>query len=228
MSIQKSFLRVLQSRRFRPVGAPVETSSDFRLLAATNRDIDARVSTWQFRQDLLFRLRTLTVELPPLRERRGDVKRIACHFLEQHARKAKTQGKGFSPEFFDLLEQYEWPGNVRELLHAMEHALAASDGEGILYPRHLPVDIRARLARNMIETVDSGAPALSVSIHAPPGRLPPLKDHRATALAQVESEYLNTLMETTAWNIKEACDISGLSRQRLYALLKQYGISRDK
>lgn len=226
MSIQKSFLRVLQNKRFRPVGGVEEITSDFRLVAATNRDIEAMVATWQFRQDLLFRLRTLTIDLPPLRERKGDVKRIACHYLEQCAMKNGQQPKGFSPEFFETLEQYPWPGNVRELLHAIEHTLAASTGESILYPRHLPVEIRARLARNMIQTTneDSHPPhSLPCVSHS---SLPPLKEHRAAILAQVETEYLSQLMHMTQWCIKDACDISGLSRQRLYALLKQHGISR--
>ncbi len=228
MAIQKAFLRVLQNRRFRPVGGLKEIFSDFRLVAATNRNLEALVQTWNFRQDLLFRLRTMTIELPPLRERKGDIKLIACHCLERFADEKNLPLKGYSPEFFDVLNQYLWPGNVRELVNAMEHALAASSGESILYPRHLPVEIRVQLARNLLEQESKPDPDLPELYHYDHRRLPPLREHRNTVLAQVERDYLETLMRATDWDIQKACEISELSRQRLYALLKQYGITREK
>jgi len=238
MSIQKAFLRVLQNRRFRPVGGVHETGSDFRLVAATNRNLEALVQTWNFRQDLLFRLRTITIDLPPLRERPGDIKRIAGHVLDSLTRSQGVARKGFSSEFFDVLNQYRWPGNVRELAHAMEHALAASSGESILYPRHLPVEIRAQLARNQIEGAQGkrhgGGQHHDHEHGAEYGQgseqmlLKSLSEHRSMVMAQVERDYLETLMDVTDWNIPKSREISGLSRQRLYALLKRYGITRGE
>ncbi len=240
MSIQKSFLRVLQNRRFRPVGGLNEVYSNFRLVAATNRDLEAMVSTWKFRQDLLFRLRTITISVPPLRERVGDVQILAHHFIHQTTQNRSIARKGFSSEFFDVLQEYSWPGNVRELLHAIEHALAAAGSDTILYPRHLPVEIRAQLARDSLERKTDGPELRHVSKPRPTPAgsglladatlltLPTLKDHRNTAIAQVEREYLELLMHETKWDIPKACDISGLSRQRLYALLKQYAIGRER
>lgn len=231
MSIQKAFLRVLQNRHFRPVGGLHETSSDFRLVAATNRNLEAMVQTWNFRQDLLFRLRTITIDLPPLRERTGDVQRIATHFLEKLTAANNMPRKGVSSEFFDILNQHHWPGNVRELANAMEHALASSSGETILYPRHLPVDIRAQLARNQIEHMTHSAEApledMQQENHGQAAALKTLGEHRRIVMSQVERDYLENLMSLTAWSIPRACEISGLSRQRLYALLKKYGIARN-
>ena len=124
-SVQKSFLRVLQEHRFRPVGGKEEIVSDFRLIAASNRDLDDLVRHKQFREDLLFRLRTFTIELPPLRERLEDIEALVRHYIAQLAQEHGTQPKNFSPEFIDLLTQYPWPGNVRELVHALERAFAA-------------------------------------------------------------------------------------------------------
>ncbi len=238
MSIQKSFLRVLQYRRFRPVGGSGEVYSDFRLVAATNRDLEAMVNTWKFRQDLLFRLRTITINVPPLRERVKDIKILAHHFIDQITQTTGMPRKGFSSEFFDVLHDYSWPGNVRELMHAVEHALTAAGDDPILYPRHLPLDIRVQLARDTLEReADKPGPrrreerapaALRLPTEATLHDLRTLKDHRNEAISLVERDYLEVLMRETEWDIPKACDVSGLSRQRLYALLKQYGISRER
>ncbi|MDK2955023.1 MAG: hypothetical protein PWQ57_519 [Desulfovibrionales bacterium] len=266
LAIQKAFLRVLQTRRFRPVGGLKEVESDFRLTAATNRNLEEMVQRWQFRQDLLFRLRTIAIELPPLRERPSDIKPLTYHFMDVLCQQKTLPRKGFSSEFFETLAAYHWPGNVRELIHALEHALAAASAadDPLLYPRHLPVDIRARLARNQLEETDSGAGQAETPLppqdaplaespdgrpqdepslrrNAPPaakaassdamrfddGSLPPLKDYRAKILAEVEREYLTRLMAYTQWDVPAACETAGLSRQRLYALLKEHGLRRD-
>lgn len=226
MSIQKAFLRVLQNRSYRPVGGLREQTSDFRLVAATNRNLEELVQTWAFRQDLLFRLRTIGIELPPLRERKGDAKRIACHWLQQRAQQDQTPTKAFAPELFEALEEYRWPGNVRELINALEHALTASRGETILSPRHLPVEIRAQLARNLLEERTPGVTGDPAP--APTEPLRPLQEHRNAALERLEREYLTRLMQESGGDIRRACSIAGLSRQRLYALLKQYGIAREQ
>ena len=240
MSTQKSFLRVLQSRRFRTVGGAKEVGSDFRLVAATNRDLEAMVAVWNFRQDLLFRLRTITIDIPPLRERARDIKILAHHFIDQMTRSKEISRKGFSPEFFDTLVEHSWPGNVRELMHAIEHALTAVGDEPILYPRHLPVGIRAQLARDTLERKDlqqeHGHQHHDATAHngglnrlhnGPVHELPTLKEHRNMVISQVERDYLEHVMGETGWNVPQACEISGLSRQRLYALLKQHGITRE-
>ncbi|MBG0775706.1 MAG: sigma-54-dependent Fis family transcriptional regulator [Desulfovibrionaceae bacterium] len=275
MAIQKAFLRVLQDRTFRPVGGVREVRSDFRLVAATNRDLDAMVANWAFRQDLLFRLRTISVHLPPLRERGGDVRLLARRFTADLCRRMGVEEKGLSLDFTRALEEYDWPGNVRELINCLESAIAASAAESALYSRHLPMSIRAALARRQIDARrvgiggaggggtgraetgpppavgsgagdqtgvapgPSGAPGAAPSTaSAPPGvssggaqgpaggPVPTYKSFRASALAELERQYLTDLMAKSGGDMRTACALSGLSRARLYALLKERGVPR--
>ena len=148
LSIQKSFLRVIQEHRFRPVGGSQEISSDFRLVGATNRSLDDLVKQGLFREDLLFRLRSLVIELPPLREYREDIKEMTLHYMGVLCQRFGLEPKGFSQEFWNTVSNYKWPGNVRELIQALEKALLAAKEEPILYPLHLPTYIRIHVARN--------------------------------------------------------------------------------
>jgi two-component system NtrC family response regulator len=223
-SVQKSFLRVLQERRFRPVGGKEEIASDFRLIAASNRDLDDLVRRGQFREDLLFRLRTLIIELPPLRERLEDIKELVRHYITQLAEEHRAEAKDFSPEFMDVLTRYPWPGNVRELVHALERAFVTALHEPVLYPKHLPTHLRTQLARTSIRKKATPAPAQSRGGDPSPSFLT-LQQVREGALADAERQYLKDLIEHTRGDIQQACHASGLSRSRLYSLLKKYGIS---
>jgi two-component system, NtrC family, response regulator len=214
ISVQKAFLRVLQEHRFRPVGAKHELASDFRLVAATNRDLDKMVKEGMFRSDLLFRLRTLTIELPPLTSRKEDIKDLAMHHMARICERYQIGTKGFAPEFFDALITYHWPGNVRELVNAMERAITVAYNSPTLFPKHLPVEIRVKMARSAIKKdAESNPPAEQTS--------PTLQEFRQSA----ERQYFLDLMVQVNGNINEACRISGLSRSRLYALLKDYRIN---
>ena len=126
LSMQKAFLRVLQERRFRPVGSQREVESDFRLVAATNRDLDLMVKQGKFRDDLLFRIRSFIIELPPLRERPEDVKELVRFFLDRLCERYGIAAKGVSPEFLKTMVAYPWPGNVRELANALESTVGAT------------------------------------------------------------------------------------------------------
>jgi two-component system NtrC family response regulator len=225
-SVQKSFLRVLQERRFRPIGGKEEIKSDFRLIAASNRDLDDLVQHQQFREDLLFRLRTFTIELPPLRERREDIKELVRHYIAQLAAEHRTEAKDLSPEFMEVLTRYPWPGNVRELIHALERVFAAALSEPVLYPKHLPTHIRTQLARASIrkKAAPSTGPAERRGGDPPPS-FATLQEVREASLADVERQYLKDLIEHTKGDIQQACHVSGLSRSRLYSLLKKHGIS---
>jgi two-component system NtrC family response regulator len=228
MEIQKAFLRVLQERRFRPVGSRYETESDFRLVAATNRDLDELAAKGLFRRDLLFRLRAITLDLPPLRHRSGDLKDLTLFHIARICEKWGIGPKGFAPEFLEALLAHDWPGNVRELFNTLDRALAESRYEPTLFPKHLPSQIRIKVAR--------AAVAKEPSADAPGGNgtgeraaaktLPRLHDFRQMAIKEAEKDYLFDLMSRTAGNVQEACRISQLSPPRLYALLKKSGISR--
>lgn len=224
LSVQKSFLRVLHERRFRQVGGGKEIESDFRLITASNRDLDAMVQHRQFRKDLLFRLRGFTIELPPLRELAEDIKEIATFHMERLCEYYGMRRKRFSPEFFEVLARYRWPGNVRELVNSLDRALAAARHEPILFPKHLPTYVRVQLARASvsIESQSSRADSRNWALN---DSMPRLADIRESAIAESEERYLKELMSRTRGDVSQACRIAGLSRSRLYALLKRYRIS---
>jgi two-component system NtrC family response regulator len=225
LSVQKSFLRVLQEHKFRQVGGGTQMRSDFRLIAATNRDLDAMVHRHRFRKDLLFRLRAFTMELPPLRDRIDDIPAIASYHVEKLCHSYGLAGKSFSPDFCEVLARYQWPGNVRELVNALERAVSAARNEPVLFPKHLPVYIRVRLARASVEQGQTdAAPPMLARTDGPGGAtLPKLIEAREVAVAHLEQRYLRELM-TLAVDMEQACTISGLSRSRLYALLKKHNL----
>jgi two-component system NtrC family response regulator len=226
LSTQSSFLRVLQERRFRPIGGKQEIESNFRLVVATNRDLEGMVTQGQFRKELLFRLRSFTIELPPLREHPDDIKELVLYYTAQICERYGTETKGFSPEFFEALFSYDWPGNIRELVNTMERTIAAARQAPILFPKHLPPHIRIDVARTSLR---KEAPVVTSQLGDanPLSKLPSLRDFRENVISEAEKNYLQDLMSLTRGNIKEACNISGLSRPRLYALLKKYHISRS-
>jgi two-component system NtrC family response regulator len=221
LPIQKSFLRALQERKFRPVGGKEEIESDFRLIAASNRNLDDMVRQGKFREDLLFRLRSFSIELPPLRERPEDIRDLVTYYTEVLCRRYEIEPKDFSPEFFDVLTSYPWPGNVRELINALERALVNGRYEHILFPKHLPTHIRAQIARSSVSEKE----ASEIKITPSSKIFPKIQALREKAIAKVEEQYLRDLISFTQGNIKEACQMSGLSRSRLYLLLKKYNIS---
>ena len=135
---QVKLLRVLESRAFFRVGGTRPRTVDMRLVAATNRDLAEAIKVSEFRQDLYYRINTITVSVPPLRERREDIRLLAEHFLEQNLVYGR---KRLSPAVLEDLERYEWPGNVRELQHAIERAVILGAGEEI-QPEDLPADVR--------------------------------------------------------------------------------------
>ncbi len=228
--IQKAFLRVLQERRFRPVGSRFETESDFRLVAATNRNLDDLAANGEFRRDLLFRLRAITLDLLPLRHRPGDLKDLTLFHIARVCEKWGIGPKGYAPEFLGALLAHDWPGNVRELFNTLEGALAQSRYEPTLFPKHLPSQIRIKVARAAVAKEPSAAAdasgATGTGERAAPKTLPRLHDFRQSAIESAEKDYLSDLMSLTAGNVQEACRISELSPPRLYALLKKNGISR--
>jgi two-component system NtrC family response regulator len=211
---QKAFLRVLQEHRFRPVGARVETESNFRLIAATNRNLDRMVQEGSFRSDLLFRLRTFTIELPALSERKEDIRELAMYHMARVCTRYQIGTKGFSPEFLEACMVYEWPGNVRELVNAIERAITAAYHEPTLYQKHLPLEIRVQVARSAVRKEVKPEERTE-------GVLPLLNDFRAAN----ERHYLQDLILTTGGDVRKACSLSGLSRSRLYALLKEHNLS---
>jgi two-component system NtrC family response regulator len=226
MSIQKSFLRVLQERSFRPVGGNEEIKSDFRVIAATNRDLEEQIRQGDFREDLYFRLKALHIVLSPLHERSEDIRPLVVHRIDQLCNRYDIETKGFSPEFLEMLQHYSWPGNVRELFNVLERALAAAGQTPTLYPMHLPTRMRleqiggAQASPGQVNPVEEAVDELMGD-----EPLPSLKDYRDRALSAVEYKYLSLLLKSTQGNVKEACRVAELSTSRFYDLLKKHNLS---
>ncbi len=217
-SIQSSFLRVLQEHRFRPVGSEREISSDFRVICATNKDLEQMAREKRFRSDLLFRLNSFPLALPPLRQRRGDVAVIAESQLVRSCLKAKTAPKEMSPDFIEVLERYDWPGNVRELVNAVDTAVASAGNEPVIFGFHLPQGIRAKIKRASLKKEEVCSRSQGALMGTPP---PPI-EYKAF-MDKMEKEYLELLYEKTRGDIQQIMDVSGISRAVLYRKLKLHG-----
>ena len=247
LAMQKAFLRVLQEKRFRPVGSQREVESDFRLVAATNRNLEQMARTGEFRSDLLYRLSSFTIELPPLRERKDDIKELARHYMDRCCERNGLAHKGNCPEFLEALLAYDWPGNIREFINTIERTVLAARYEPVLYSQHLPVQIRVKAAQNGVQQREprtgssggTGSPGASplppaseewdteVRLILPGSELPKLSDFRERIYADAERKYLHDLMTAANKDISAACRLSGLSQSRLYALLKSHDLPRS-
>jgi two-component system NtrC family response regulator len=219
--IQKTFLRVLQDGRFRPVGSKHELQSDFRLVAATNRDLSAMAASGAFREDLLYRLRTIVITLPPLRARVEDIKPLAIHYMNRLCERYRLPTKGFSEEFFQALSAYTWPGNVRDLFSTMERVLLQHRNEPVLYPMHLPDEIRIQVLK-----ANAGGEASHPALTDPGTAegIVPWKEYRRRSLDDAERGYLRELLRASRANVTRASHLSGLSPSRLYDLFRKYGL----
>jgi two-component system response regulator AtoC len=192
--LQAKLLRVLQERTLRRVGGNEEIPVDVRILAATNRDLRKLVEDGVFREDLYYRLNVVTIPVPPLRERVGDVAVLAEHFLTKYAEAARRPVTGFAREALALLEAYAWPGNVRELEHAIERTLALASSVLVL-PEDLPAEVR-----------QAGAAR------------PPLPPSRLT-LEEMKRWYVAQTVEEAGGNKARAAELLGIDRRTLYRIL---------
>ncbi|KIX15094.1 sigma-54-dependent transcriptional regulator [Dethiosulfatarculus sandiegensis] len=230
-SLQKNLLRVLEERRFRPLGGDSEVQSNFRLVAATNRDLDAMCDQDLFRPDLLYRLKALSITIKPLRKRRQDIKPITLHHGQRLCDQYGLPTKGYSADFFEAMEAYDWPGNIRELVNTLEWTMARAQNEPLLFSMHLPVAVRAQLARQAFSRKKDAAQA-PVGAFTPPSlknvdldQFPDLKQFRQAVMDQGELFYLNELLEKTGSDLNQCLRISGVARSQFYNKLKRHGLS---
>jgi len=237
LSIQKVFLRVLQERQFRPVGATTEQTSNFRLIAATNKDLDQMVEDGLFRSDLLFRIKTMRIHLPPLGQREKDIQELALYRIKQLCSEFGLAPKKVSDDFLETMNAYNWPGNVRELLNILERSVIDAGNEDTLYPMHLPRSLRISVAKQQISNLAGPKDDLEKEKSQEPidleighqifedifdRDLPPLKEFKNTA----EKTYLGELIRQCDGNIAKIMKTSGLSRSHFYTLLKKYNLSQ--
>ena len=199
-AMQVKLLRALETRMLRPVGSNVEIPFDVRIVAATNRDLESAVEERRFREDLLYRLNVIQIELPPLRARGGDILLLAQHFLVRFAERATKTIRGFSSAVADKLLAYAWPGNVRELQNCIERAVALAQFDQIGVD-DLPEKIRDyKTARINIESND-------------PAELLPMEE--------VERRYILKVLEAVGGNKTLAAQVLGFDRRTLYRKLER-------
>ncbi len=199
---QTKLLRVLDTSTFRHVGGTREIRVDARVLTATNRDVPAMVRQGLFREDLFYRLSTITIDVPPLRARGGDVDLLAQHFVRALNERFGSD-KQISGAALDVLRRHNWPGNVRELLHVIEAALVLCEGPSVL-AEHLPAALRN----------SKSAPPSPPSAHKAP--LP--------TLADAEREHIREAIESCNGHRGNAAKLLGISERNLYRKLREYGM----
>ena len=221
LSMQKKFLRVLESKSFRPIGGRTEIQSDFRLVSATHRDLDEMVRQDNFREDLLYRLRSSTIKIPPLREHKDDIKALAIHHMNIICDNHGVASKGFDPEVFNALACHDWPGNIRELVNVIEEVFALARNEPLIFPWHLPKFIRVKLTQSRVGPKEANSQ--TEQDHATPSSLPTWREFKLIN----EGRYLNNLMIATDGNIAKASQISGIGRSQLYSLIEKHGLGRN-
>ncbi|MGE4423138.1 MAG: sigma-54-dependent transcriptional regulator [Pseudodesulfovibrio sp.] len=233
LDLQKRLLRVLQERRYRPVGAGHEVESDFRLVVATHRDLGRMVDDGLFRQDLLYRLGAMALELPPLRCRRDDLQELSESIVNRICDGYGIPHKKLNCEVMELFKAYDWPGNVRELGNVLESSIAAAYDMSELYAHNLPEQLRIRLlkesmSRNASSDCAPDAPGereIDEAIESG-GEILPYKIFRQEILSKAEERYFTRLFETCDGDVKRASKLSGLGKSRLYSQIKKYGLEK--
>jgi DNA-binding NtrC family response regulator len=198
--LQTKLLRVLQEREFRPIGSDRIVRVDFRLICATNIDLDMALREGKLREDLYFRINTITLKVPPLRERTEDIPLLCEYFLEKYRNRHQRSVKGINSQAYHLLLRHRWPGNVRELENVIERGILVTKGPEINVS-DLPESLRE----------DTTAP---VEFTIPPHR----------TLAEIEKMAIVQTLQRTNWNKQEAAQILGLYRPTLYSKMKKHDI----
>lgn len=203
LGLQGKLLRVLEERKFRRLGGSKELTLQARIIAATNARLEKTVAEGQFREDLFYRLNVARVELPPLRERDGDVALLAEHFVQHHAREDNRPGLRLAEESIEALERHHWPGNIRELKNVIERAVLICTGE-VIEPRHVSLQ-----RRSLVPLVGaSGGTAINIPLEG-------------KSLESIEQEAIRITLRLTSGNLSAAARILGISRPTLTRKLRE-------
>jgi len=194
--VQIELLRVLEEKTVTRVGGTVPVRTDFRVVAATNQDLEAAVRDGRFREDLFWRLNVFVIDLPPLRERPEDIQALAEHFLERFATAMNRPAMSLAPAALEALRAYSWPGNVRELQNAIERAVVLGKPP----------------------TIEAADLPLRIGESSP--RSGPM------SLEEVEKGHIRRVLDGCDWNISQAAKVLGIDRGTLYAKIRRYGFER--
>jgi DNA-binding NtrC family response regulator len=216
LETQSKLLRVLETQTVRKVGSTEETKVDIRLIAATNRDLGTLVADGAFREDLYYRLNVVPIQLPPLRDRKGDIPKLAMAFLERCRKQHGVGVKGFSPEAMAKLESYNWPGNVRELRNIVERMGILCDGD-MIESWHLPPEIN-RL------------PVHPTAVHLPNNweEFRKIKKQARDVVGEdLERRFLTQALARAEGNVSRAAKEVGMQRTNFHALMRKYGLTSE-
>jgi len=197
LPMQTKLLTVIERKEVTRVGSNKSIPVDVRLICATNIDIHDMVSDNKFRQDLLYRINTVEIHLPPLRERTGDIPLLVDHFLKIYSKKYKKNIKGITPDALKILNQYQWPGNVRELQHAIERAIIMSEGNQLEDDDFLLSAAGSKVREIELDTYN---------------------------LEDIEKSIINKVLKQHQGNITQAASDLGLTRTSLYRRMEKYGL----
>ncbi|HJT29318.1 MAG TPA: sigma-54 dependent transcriptional regulator [Pyrinomonadaceae bacterium] len=205
VGMQAKLLRALQERKIRRVGGTHEMNVDVRVIAATNRDLRAMVADGRFRDDLYYRINVLSIDVPPLRERREDIPVLIDFFLKKHTKNTSRLITGLDPETKKLMNEYSWPGNVRQLESAIERAILLSEGD-LITPEDLPTEVRQEVG-----------PASEGAFKLPA---------EGINFEDVERNLITQAMEQTDYNITKAAKLLGLTFRTLQYRLEKFSIKK--
>jgi DNA-binding NtrC family response regulator len=208
-SLQVKLLRVLQDREFEPVGGNKTHKVDIRLILATNADLENKVASGAFRQDLFYRINVITLMQPPLRERICDIPLLLEHYLAEFRKQNDKNVTGFNEQAVQLLQRYSWPGNVRELVNVVERAVVLTK-RSVIGIDDLPESVRRGAATPEVLLSRGGSANLK------------------TALATPERDIIINALESNGWNRQETAEMLGINRTTLYKKMKKYGIQFEK
>ena len=204
LATQAKLLRFMENQTFKRLGGGVDIRVDLRIVAATNKDLNAEIAAGNFREDLYYRLKVVSLELPPLRERGEDILLLVEFYLRQFNQKFKKAFREIESEAADLLSAYHWPGNVRELKNVLER-LVLLENDTVVRLEHLPIEIRGM--RRMRPTREEGEPPTMENI---------------PTLAMVEQSHIDQVLKLTGGNKSQAARLLGISRQGLFERLKRF------
>jgi len=217
LDLQVKLLRVLQEKEFRPVGSLLQRRSDFRVIAATNRDLAKEVEKGTFRRDLFYRLNVVNMRLAPLRDRKEDIPALIVHFLGRYGR-----SHTLTQETLEAMLSYDWPGNVRELENCIQHMVAINSGP-LLHTMELPSMLQHHLHARQTQALSG---AVGAPLAKPPGEAL-AHGHRApiVPLTQMERQAIIEALEYTKGDRANAANLLGIGRTTLYRKLKEYQLA---
>ena len=234
-ALQAKLLRVLQDGEFSRLGGTHDVRVDVRVIAATNRDLTKAIADGQFREDLFFRLNVVTISLPPLRERRDEIRMLADHFLKKYSVQYNRPYAAIGADMLVLFEDYDWPGNIRELENVIKRVVVLGDDTAVRREMTQTMTVAAHRAnvtalhasprRATATTTAATTPKEPASAPAEVGSCS-LKDISRTAAREAERELIAKMLERTHWNRKETAEILGISYKALLYKIKDNGLDK--